>query len=190
MATGKNYSGCRVTIHYGISAVTQTKILHFDAATMSVTVGGLSGFGKTDQLVSLLISTDDGVHEYCGRAHRSGIDPTQTEISLFGGREKEESRVAKRYPINMQASVQNLIFDAIAMPLLHPLVVSILNLSSSGVLIKAGAFSFAENAVIHMLFNIDGQPTDIYGRIVRVKEIDSNTAEYGCKLMGAQESSQ
>lgn len=187
MTITSSYVGCRTFIYdENGDEIIKTHITEHGKDDMTITVKGAINPEKSDAPVTVLIISDEGIYEYSGRVRKFASSYMETKIGLFGGCEKKDTRESKRYPINMPASVKSLMINEEAIPLLNPLSVSVLNLSTSGALIKASADCFTKDSIIQMLVDINGHATNIYGRIVRVKEVDASTAEYGCQFVYAQ----
>lgn len=184
MQTITNYTGCRVYIHdeNGVD-LASTVITEHNKDYMIITIPGLYSAPDNSGVVNVLILTDSGLHEYRGRLRKSVINPTSTEVLLFKGTVKKDYRAARRYTVNTEAVAQGLFMNASNAPFLDPLCVSLVNLSTSGALIKAEPNYFPMDAVIQLRLRLGEAMTTVYGQIVRIKDLGPSATEYGCKFI-------
>lgn len=182
MIIAKNYKGCRIFIHdENGSEIAHTTITEYDSDYMRATIPCVLNIENTE-FVSVLIITNEGIHEYLGKILKPLFNSLSSQIALFKGQLKKEVRNAKRYSINTTAQIQSLVIRSNPAPLLNPLNVSILNLSSSGSLIRATPDCFRMNSVLEMKLSLGSNLTTIYGQIVRINNVDQTVTDYGCKF--------
>lgn len=181
-----NYKGCSIFVEDSKgNPIAKTVVLSQDQTHMTLTVEGNIELPKFNEAVTVLILRPDGVHAYQGNAHRSPGNPTVTDIDIYKGHIKED-RKSKRFGVNVNAYIPNLVFNHYTVPLLKPMSVTVVNLSTIGALIRARTNSFIENSGIELSLNIGGRDTNIYGKIVRVRDVDEENTEYGCKFIEAK----
>lgn len=182
MNTTEDYQGCRIFIHdKNGKDVACTTITEHKKDFMIITVNGIFNELINNDYVTLLIITSSNVYEYRGTLRGTSHVAGTMDFALYKGHVKK-TRAATRYPINTNANVKHLVIKTNLYPLLNPIKVFIVNLSTSGALIRAKQNCFAMNAVIEIELIINGNTTMIYGRIVRIVNIDSTTSEYGCEF--------
>lgn len=159
-----------------------TTILEHQMDYMNITVKG--AIQSETELVTVLILESDGVYEYRGRIRRVNSAAMSTEISLFNGKIKE-ARAAKRYNLNLGASVISLVFGDITAPLPQPIDVFVVNLSTSGALLRAKANSLRVDSVVGLRLPIDESAPPLHAKIMWNKNMDDTDAEYGCEFIRA-----
>lgn len=184
MIISGNYNGCRIFIQdEDGNNVASTTVIEHNKAYMTILVRGILNNVRSDVFVTVLIMSNNGIHEYRGKLRKMLTASSATEIALFQGQLKKESRISKRYVVNTKAVVKSLIINRNHVPLLNPLDISIENLSSSGVLIRTQPNCFNVNSIIELKLNIGNSPTTLYGKVVRLQAVDTHNTEYGCKLI-------
>ncbi|MEG0542076.1 MAG: PilZ domain-containing protein [Angelakisella sp.] len=162
--------------------VTRALITGHNREYMTISVHGHFRAAETNEFVTVLILTKDGVHEYSGKMRRSTAESQTAEIGLFKGRVKED-RAAKRYDINAPATVENLILESGKMALRSPVKVTLVNLSTTGALLQATPDCFAMDSVVEIKLGITSSLSTMHGKIVRVRSLNTTCAEYGCRLV-------
>lgn len=179
-----NYTGRRIFIHDADSnSIANTTVSAYNSQYMVVSVKEDLSKNNNSEFVSVLILTDDGVHEYQGKFHRSA-HTMLTDIALFKGK-VVENRAAQRYAINTTAFVESLIIDDLVVPLLNPLTVFAVNMSATGALLRSLPNSFNLESILEFKLNIGGKATTLYAKVVRVQNTDPASAEYGCEFISA-----
>ncbi len=178
----QQYEGCTVFIRDENSdATVRTTIVVYFKGSMTIQVrASLKDFSVGMHVVAVILS-EHGVHEY--RAVVRKITPTMSELSLYKGMVKQESRTATRYPVNAPATVVSLIAEARRMPLHTPLEVYIVNISTSGVLFRSKPDYFALEAIVELHLQIDGKVMILDATVVRMTHTDNTTTDYGCKFI-------
>lgn len=124
------------------------------------------------------------VHEFHGRIRRSTANSDTAEIALFKGHEKED-RASKRYSTNTPAVVENIITEDGKLPLSHGVEVVLTNLSSSGVSLVAPQNSLSVDSVVEIKLKVNTTITVMQAKVVRMRSLDDEKAEYGCELVAA-----
>lgn len=176
-----NYKGCTAVIKsQNDDSEVRTTILEHDSNFMTIEVQGrLKGMEAGDQ-VTILVMLPNTAHEFNGVLRKVG--GVSSSMTMFNGKVRE-GRGAIRYLTNSPAEVGHLVFAQQLVPLLHPLQVLLINVSTSGALIRAQSNSFVQDAVAELRININGKETVLQGTVVRVCDIDETTSEYGFQFI-------
>lgn len=181
----QDYAGRHIFIHDGMgNSIANSTIETHNREYMTVQVKGRFAGPAGSEFVSVLILAGDGIHEYKGKIRHS-TKPLTTELALFKGK-ITENRTSKRYAINTIAGVERISMNDIPVPLQSPLTVLVVNLSTSGVLLRAVPGCFAPDSILSFRLNIGGKDAIISAQVVRVSEIDTTTHQYGCMLISAE----
>lgn len=179
-----NYAGCTVFVNGNNGEKTCcATIKSHNKDEKTITINGSFPNIHKDDVVTLIIMANSGIHEYSGKMRKSITDSSYSKIGLFGGKAKKDGRVSKRYTINKRATVDRLVINKQPFAFLHPLEVKVVNLSASGVLIETKPNSFNLDAIFELVIDIGKEPTRLLGQVVRVKNTDTNSAEYGCRFI-------
>lgn len=178
-----NYINCHVIVYdENENPIANTTVLSHDKIGMKISIACTLREHRIDDKIALMIIMENGVHEYRGTIRNMSSYPCLTEIALFNGHVKENRGVVRRI-VNTDAFISSLVFDYIPSPLLNPLKLSIVNLSTTGALISAKPDSFRNGACIEIVFKIGIKDTIIYGKIVRIRTVDVSVEEYGCRFI-------
>lgn len=184
----ENYKGCQVFISDEEGkTLTNSLIREYDQGHRIITIPTLNNVNILNKIVGVRIVTEDAICEYRGRVFRSRLDALMLDISLFKGQELSEGRASKRFYANASAFVIFMVVDNKKMPLLSPLAVTVVNISATGVLLRARSYALSQGDTIEIDLNIDGNPLVIQGKVVRINTSLGNDSEYGCKLIAVKE---
>ncbi|MEG0542762.1 MAG: PilZ domain-containing protein, partial [Angelakisella sp.] len=175
---GMNYKGyTAIIISDTVDSEVRTTILEHDTNFMTISVRGrLPGIAFGEH-VTILILMPSCVHEFSGVPRKS--NGMSSSLTLYNGRLKE-SRSAVRYTVNSPAVVENLIFDDKLAPMCNPLNVRLINVSTSGALIRAKPNYFCKDAAAELKITVE---TVVQGVVVRVQEVDDETTDYGFRFI-------
>ncbi|MEG1777884.1 MAG: PilZ domain-containing protein [Angelakisella sp.] len=182
MATiGTNYKGCTAIIKGSLEgSEIRTVIQEHDTNFMTIDVkGALRGIAIGDH-VTILVLLAGSAHEFNGVLRKSNAGTSS--LTIYNGKVKE-SRCAVRYVTNSPALVPNLVYDGELYPLCHRLEVTLVNVSTSGALIRTKPNSFVKDAVAELCITIADSETIVQGVVVRIRDIDDENSEYGFKFI-------
>ena len=128
----------------------------------------------------LLVLHPDSVSEFAGRLRsvRQGI----YEISIYGQR-RREVRTAPRYSFNTPALIKSLVVDRDAVTLEFPIDATIVNLSSTGLLLYSPNLELVEGIQLRIEFVFRSRNTIIQCRVVRKSQEVSGLECYGCQII-------
>ncbi len=178
-----DYEKCRVIIKEADTdvTITDTTILEYHKDYHSIMVKLPVGYKVKNGKFSLLIFTTNKVLIYRGSI-RKDFNLGFTEIALHSGKIKED-RKAQRFPIDVLGTVNGLVIDGKTIKLRLPLEVKGVNISATGILLNTMSDCFYKETILQIEIEMYGSVTTLYCKIVRVKETDVHTADYGCKLI-------
>ena len=130
--------------------------------------------------LNMLIIHPDGASEFGGvlKTARSG----SYEVTLFNERWRE-ARDSLRHTMNSPAAVKSLVVDSKQKVLQAPLLITIVNISTTGVLIHSNDTRFMLGCVLQIEFSIHGKSSMIYGRVVREQVYEDDSFGFGCQLI-------
>ncbi len=161
--------------------IADSKILEYHKEYHSIVVK-LPLTAKIDSdRFSVLILTSTNVIHYLGTL-RKVFNLGYAEIALYKGEEKEE-RKAVRYPINVEGIVDALVVSNQIVKLNVPVSASLINISSTGVLVMALSDCLYIGSIFRLCVQIGDVETTLYCNVVRMSEVDITTAGYGCVIV-------
>jgi len=148
-------------------------------------VGGLESV-KTGTRLHLLIVYQDGCSEFGGTlsgVHKGvGGRLDVFEISLFGERPRD-ARGAVRHTLNSSAIIREVVVNSKRYALREPVNITIINISTTGVLIMSPELRFVMGSMLRIEVDIHGKETILLGKVVREQRHDDGTHSYGCQLV-------
>lgn len=186
MAEFHDYSGCRIIIYdeEKRSTIAETEILDYNMSTHIIALRRSRFRRELSEHVSVLIFSLDALFEYKGTVRKKSSLSDTVEIALYKGAVKED-RAAIRYTIDSIAVVDHYIIANKLVPLRIPQEVLVRNVSTAGCLIRGSSQSFNYNTSFQIRLGTPDQPIVLYATVLRVKLVDSNTAEFGCRFRPA-----
>jgi len=177
----EDFQGCEVIIFNDEGDhIIKTVITMYDKRARALRIQEeLRDIKKGDRL-NILITYQGGVSEFSGTA--GGTINFLREIFLFNVR-RREGRGATRHPINTPAVIKNLYDGRELVPLPSPLDVTLLDISKTGILIKApvGHFGLGDTLELHINIKDKDRETIIYVTVMRTEPIDIYESHFGCK---------
>lgn len=178
---GMNYKGYTAIVKgQDNGSEMRTVILEHDTNFMTIEVKGRPNGIAIGEHVNILVLLPGSAHEFSGVLRK--CNGTTTGMTLYNGRVKE-SRGATRYVANSPALVAHLIYSGQLVPLCNPLNVLLVNVSTSGALIRTKPNSFAKDAEAELKMNTGDSETVVQGVVVRVHDIDEGATEYGFRFV-------
>ena len=130
--------------------------------------------------LSLLIVHSDGASEFGGILKR--VRSGRYEVSLFSERQRD-ARASVRHTLRSPAVIHSLVVNSKQQMLSSPAEITIVNISTSGVLLHSQALHFPIGCVLQVEFNVNGKNTIIYAKIVREQQDDDGSFNFGCQLI-------
>ena len=169
-------------------------IFIYDIDDNLITRTVVTGYGKEEMYIEvaegledvrlgtrlqLLIIHSTGASELNGtlKSVRQGI----YEISIYGEHQREV-RESSRRTINASAIISDMVADFETEAPSEPLAVTIVNMSTSGILIDSRRKRLQMGMLLQIEFKVSKKTCVIYGEVVREQAYDDGTFKYGCKL--------
>jgi len=177
-----DYTGCDVLLYNDKGDyLNRCEASHFDKRTYQLRLrGGVPLSLAADDICSLLILTEPSPREYKGRVL---TESSERVLVLFRGKEKESRRVG-RYKVNFTAQIISLIREGEKYDLHTPTGVRVVNISRSGMRLRAQTNSLREKDRINLKVDIDGTEKHLTAAVVNLLDRDDEFSEYGCALVG------
>ena len=181
---GSNHTDCAILIYddAGSHLGTSTVIEH-DRNSARIEVRDIPAALKVGNTCKILILSSPAPCEYDGRIISEG---QKRYIAMFHGKEKE-NRAAARYKISTPAIIENLIYNGKAFPLHTPMDVMIVNISKSGVRIRAPYYSFLNGDRFQLRMKISDAEKLLIADIVHHVDFEPSSSEYGCSFLTGSE---
>ena len=156
---------------------------HFrDSMTIEVRAA-LPGLKVGDQ-VGVLVMTPGRPHEYQGNVTKVGFLNT---IALFSGQEKE-NRKSDRFKADIPGQIESLVYDGEAFALHTPLPIRLIDISTTGALMRTVPYAMAVNAVFGMRLVVGDREDMLTAEVVRTRGTVVDTMDYGCRFIGGAQS--
>ncbi len=161
-----------------------TKIIRYDSAVNSVYISAQSISDKKFYQVSAVIFAENCLYNFCGSMR--GV-VRENEIEVFLGKcETKEDRQAVRYSLAFEGNIEGVYIDAVKVRFRKPIPVETVDMSSSGILLKAGTGFFQIGEKYSLLLKINDDTLKMHCEIVRIQNDGTLTEEYGCRIEEVQ----
>lgn len=182
--SGGDYVGCAVLLFdMESNTIGSTRVTHINNETLCIRVLELPSNLNVGGSCRLLIMTDPLPCEYQGKIVHDG---TEKLIALYSGRTREKRR-EQRFKVNAQAKLEFLIFNGQTYPLHTPIMMTLINVSVSGARFSAPGYTLAMHNKFQAKINISGAEKPIAAEVINTVDVDSETSEYGCRLLATIE---
>lgn len=180
----QDYQGCKTIIYDEAtqSVITEGTIENFEKNTYTVTLRSPAFLSKNYERVNLLIFYQGVPHEYKGTVRKTARIAGMTEIALYRGKINEK-RNAVRYPLSVSGVIEHFIIVHKLVPLYTPMQVEILNISTNGCLLRGKPNVLNINTAFQLSINMHGTDMLVNAKVTRIRTVDSDTVELGCKLL-------
>ena len=159
--------------------ITKTTVTGYDRDEMYIEVPKGTADIKLKARLHLLIIHSTGVSELSGflRSMRQGI----YEISFYGEQQRE-GRTSNRRTIDAFAVISDMQTDSSTAGLQEPIHILIQNISGTGVLVRIENKRLEIGTILQIELNIGGKEVILFAEVIRERDIDGNTIQYGCQL--------
>ncbi len=118
----------------------------------------------------------------CAGTFRQTVDREGLEIAIYNTSTKEDRRFP-RYALSIDGSVDALMFGDQIVDLRKLIAVVAVNISSSGVLVRAGANTFTKGMMFRLRIESLNTKMLMACVVVRIDYIDYNQSNYACEFM-------
>lgn len=184
MTYSNDFSDCKIIInHENGGLIAETTILEYDKDLAQLGVSNYLYPFAVNQKLSVIIFCDGGVYTFRGNVRR--CSGGMALIALYKGNVKKD-RQRERYAVKAPARIDMVVSEDDIKPLEHPYNVTVLNISTSGALVRADIDAFELNTAVQLNLKINGEATPILSTVVRKTPIDNNTADYGCQFISIE----
>lgn len=164
--------------------IADTKIIRYDSAVNSVYISAHSISDKKFYQVSVVIFAENCLYNFSG-SMRGVIRENEMEVFL-GKCETKEDRQAVRYSLVFEGSIEGVYIDTAKVRFHKPISVETIDMSSSGILLRAGAGFFQIGEKYSLLLKIKEDLLKMQCEIVRIQSDGTLTEEYGCRIEEVQ----
>ena len=112
------------------------------------------------------------------------------EIEVLLGRKREkEDRAMTRYPMETEGSINGRIIDGKLIPLHPHITVHTVNMSATGVLIRADAGRFKIGDGFSLILGTEEKGMAMHCEVVRIQSSNEASEEYGCRIIEVRRNS-
>ena len=159
--------------------IARTTVTGYGRDEMYIEVAGGLENVKPGIRLHLLIIHSTGASELSGtyKSMRQGI----YEISIYGERQRDVRASARRV-LNTSAVISDMVSELGTEELSAPLPVTIVNMSTTGVLISPKDIHLKTGALLQIEFNVSRKVCILYAEVVREQTDSDGTLRYGCRL--------
>jgi hypothetical protein len=175
-----DYTGCIILV-YDVAdcLIGSTTAANYDKKALRMELRETPPDLSVGNVCRLLILSSPSPCEYQGRVISAG---EKKAIAMFQGKEKED-RGAVRYNVNHSALIEYLISDGRAHPLHTPLEVELVNISKSGVRIRAPVNAMSDGDRFQMRLKISSKDKLLITEALYHMDKCSEVSEYGCRFL-------
>lgn len=183
MSLLKDFKGLRAIVRDEESGniITETTIQEHDKTLMVISVESRPFDNQGYSRVSVLVISDEEILQFLGNVRKYSA-AGRVQIALFKGKLKED-RSNKRFSIGAPAVIENLIVDGLMQPLAKPEQVTVVNISTSGALVRTSPNMLQLYGFFQLKIMINGQETVLNNCVMRTHKSGQAFSEYGCKFV-------
>ena len=179
MAPIPDYEGCAVFVYdQENNRVAEAVILDHNRRDHIIRISHTLENVRSTERLNLLIVHPDEISEYSGTLR--SIIAGSRELALFRQRPRQ-GREAVRHEINETASV--CIVDENLKHVSEAAQVTVVNMSTSGAMIRSQFGRFKVGDSLEILMKFGGTESVLHAKIVRDRYISDGVAEFGCKFI-------
>ena len=180
MELHENLDNCRIILRDVESGrtIADTMILTYDGTKDSIRIATEGIFLDEGTKISALIFSRSGLFENQGTV--GGREADATQITLYEGTSRND-RHAVRYRVNIQGEVDRIVRPSEG-KISESFGITVLNMSSIGLLIQAPEGRIREKDVIRFSAVSKGQRLSITAEAMRVAGADNGMENIGCSV--------
>lgn len=160
--------------------IADTKVTRYDSAVNSVIISAQSITDKKFYRVYAIIFAENCLYRFYGSI-RGVMRENEMEV-LIGKCEAMEERQAVRYSIALDGSIEGVYIDGTKILLHRNIPIQAVDMSSSGILLKAEAGFFNIGEVYLLILNTNAGALRMQCEVVRIKNDGTLIEEYGCRI--------
>ncbi len=180
----RNFNGCKAIVRGDENQLLEVEILEHDRSQGLITLPAEPFVGATFEKALVLIQYGDEVYEFQGTVRRFA-KPGQVDIALYREKTKQD-RADKRFAIQSNATIENVYGPGLPKPLERPQRVTVLDISSSGALIRTAPGLLQLSTTFRLRMMMGQAETALSCCVVRIKNENANYSEYGCQFLSQQ----
>lgn len=160
--------------------IADTKIARFDSRrnVVYISVGSLKEMKNYN--ITAFIFAKNCLYEVFGTV-RGVLINNEIEVLLGKNKEKED-RVKTRYPIMAEGAVDAVIIEDRIIKLHKVIYVKTINMSTTGILVKADFGCFAVGDCFSLKFQLENSIMQLKCKVVRIQNDNMLTEGYGCRI--------
>ncbi|MDE7325163.1 MAG: PilZ domain-containing protein [Lachnospiraceae bacterium] len=170
--------------------IADTSILRFNGKSNSVMIHADSLPEKKFYNISAIVFAGKALYEFGGSIRGAVVE---NEIEVFLGKSKEkESRTRIRYPIAMEGNIKGVYIDEKEISLKKSILIRTVNMSASGVLLKADVGCFNVGEIFSLVLRVREGVLKMQCEVVRIQKANPSLLEdgedytlmeeYGCRI--------
>ena len=180
MSLQEDLKNCRIVLRDVETGrtIADTMILSHDGASDVIRISTEGIFLEKGTKISALIFSKSGLFENQGTV--GGRENDDTLITLYEGTARND-RHAVRYRVNIQGEVDRIVRPGVG-KINDPFGITVLNMSSIGLLVQAPAGRVQEKDVIRFSAVSKGQRLIITAEAMRVAGADNGMENIGCSI--------
>lgn len=182
--TGRDLVGKRICVRAQETGemIADTKISSYDTEKKTIRVSASGMAVRQEQKVQLLVFTEGGVYEYLGNLRKSLV-ANEMEIAICREAKYKEGRRSERLNIKERGCVDKIRIQGQWVTLRRPIPILTINISANGILIRTIAGSFCVKDQIQVAVRLKSGMLRSNYEICRVVDKNTETEQYGCRLM-------
>ena len=164
--------------------IADTKVIRYDSAVNSVIISAQSILDKKFYQVYAIIFAENCLYKFYGTI-RGVIRENEMEV-LIGKCETMEERQAVRYSIALEGNIEGVYIDDEKILLHKSIPIEVIDMSSSGILLKAEAGVFTIGEIYSLIVYTNAGTLKMQCEIARIKSNGTLVEEYGCRIEKVQ----
>lgn len=164
----------------------QGEVTDFDRRTMTITMRRAALAQQLESHVLITLFCPGALLEYRGTVHLTEMTSGKVTISLYKGKPLE-SRQAQRHAVNIAGVVDCYFFNGKRMEMTRPVEALVEDMSTSGLRMRCEGGFLNVGVCFELKIAPGGVPALLLARVVRVRELSEETAEYGCRFLTGEE---
>ncbi len=185
-----NFTGCRILVKNANdeSQSFGSEITEHNKAYQSIVVKLIDDINWELSQLIIIVFSEGKIFQFSGNARKVATSANTFEIAVFKAAQKED-RTEQRFAVDICADIKAVLIDSTLIFLNKPLQVKILNVSTKGIMFEGMSGAFQKGDVFRISAVAMDTNTVFNVKIVRRRNTDLLTMQYGCKLVTINEGS-
>ena len=182
---GSNYVNSPVLVYDdNDNNLSRSHVVEYDSNSKRIRLEQTPPSLEDGDACKLLILTEPSPREYQGRVRN---DLTGKFIALYRGREKE-NRKAARYKVDIEATIDYMVYEGRAFALHTPLKIRVTDISVGGMRASAPPNALLDGDRFQTSVGIKDEKKLLIAEVVYHLDHESKNSEYGCRFLIASSS--